>query len=192
MGWRWGSLPKDIGLHEVFILGLPYRNRKYRWLWPPILIGCGLHTLSAVLCRPLITLSSVLGGGTLRTCVLRPPGIYGPEEQRHLPRVVVSPPSFPGTRGRRSQADMACTLSGPSQLPVIASVFRQCSQATLMPTSPQSLRPTRVKAFSVPARPQFKSGRKKAMTPERLSCGCPEGRTVHLRLPVKVSHARKL
>ncbi|XP_012500393.1 PREDICTED: putative short-chain dehydrogenase/reductase family 42E member 2 [Propithecus coquereli] len=28
------------------------------------------------------------GGGTLRTCVLRPPGIYGPEEQRHLPRVV--------------------------------------------------------------------------------------------------------
>nr|XP_020821019.1 putative short-chain dehydrogenase/reductase family 42E member 2 [Phascolarctos cinereus] len=30
------------------------------------------------------------GGGTLRTCVLRPPGIYGPEEQRHLPRVVGS------------------------------------------------------------------------------------------------------
>ncbi|KAG8513517.1 LOW QUALITY PROTEIN: von Willebrand factor A domain-containing protein 3A, partial [Galemys pyrenaicus] len=27
------------------------------------------------------------GGGTLRTCVLRPPGIYGPKEQRHLPRV---------------------------------------------------------------------------------------------------------
>ncbi|XP_069860069.1 putative short-chain dehydrogenase/reductase family 42E member 2 [Dipodomys merriami] len=27
------------------------------------------------------------GGGPLRTCVLRPPGIYGPEEQRHLPRV---------------------------------------------------------------------------------------------------------
>ncbi|XP_005405125.1 PREDICTED: putative short-chain dehydrogenase/reductase family 42E member 2 [Chinchilla lanigera] len=27
------------------------------------------------------------GGGTLRTCVLRPPGIYGPEEQKHLPRV---------------------------------------------------------------------------------------------------------
>lgn len=33
----------------------------------------------------------VLGGGTLRTCVLRPPGIYGPEEQRHLPRVAVRP-----------------------------------------------------------------------------------------------------
>ncbi|XP_043831861.1 putative short-chain dehydrogenase/reductase family 42E member 2 [Dromiciops gliroides] len=30
------------------------------------------------------------GGGTLRTCVLRPPGIYGPEEQRHLPRVAGS------------------------------------------------------------------------------------------------------
>ncbi|NXU53486.1 D42E1 reductase, partial [Turnix velox] len=27
------------------------------------------------------------GGGTLYTCVLRPPGIYGPEEQRHLPRL---------------------------------------------------------------------------------------------------------
>ncbi|XP_010621743.1 putative short-chain dehydrogenase/reductase family 42E member 2 isoform X2 [Fukomys damarensis] len=27
------------------------------------------------------------GGGTLRTCVLRPPGIYGPGEQKHLPRI---------------------------------------------------------------------------------------------------------
>uniref|UniRef100_A0A8D2M7E2 3-beta hydroxysteroid dehydrogenase/isomerase domain-containing protein n=1 Tax=Zonotrichia albicollis TaxID=44394 RepID=A0A8D2M7E2_ZONAL len=27
------------------------------------------------------------GGGILHTCVLRPPGIYGPEEQRHLPRL---------------------------------------------------------------------------------------------------------
>uniref|UniRef100_A0A8C3I535 Short chain dehydrogenase/reductase family 42E, member 2 n=1 Tax=Chrysemys picta bellii TaxID=8478 RepID=A0A8C3I535_CHRPI len=27
-------------------------------------------------------------GDKLRTCVLRPPGIYGPGEQRHLPRVV--------------------------------------------------------------------------------------------------------
>eukprot|EP00062_Callorhinchus_milii_P008999 gi/632952711/ref/XP_007891999.1/ PREDICTED: putative short-chain dehydrogenase/reductase family 42E member 2 [Callorhinchus milii] len=30
------------------------------------------------------------GGNTLRTCVLRPPGIYGPQEQRHLSRVVVN------------------------------------------------------------------------------------------------------
>eukprot|EP00075_Anas_platyrhynchos_P035993 XP_027325246.1 putative short-chain dehydrogenase/reductase family 42E member 2 [Anas platyrhynchos] len=29
------------------------------------------------------------GGDKLHTCVLRPPGIYGPEEQRHLPRVAV-------------------------------------------------------------------------------------------------------
>ncbi|XP_039349427.1 putative short-chain dehydrogenase/reductase family 42E member 2 isoform X4 [Mauremys reevesii] len=29
----------------------------------------------------------VAGGDKLRTCVLRPPGIYGPGEQRHLPRV---------------------------------------------------------------------------------------------------------
>ncbi|NXG02217.1 D42E1 reductase, partial [Sakesphorus luctuosus] len=27
------------------------------------------------------------GGGTLHTCVIRPPGIYGPDEQRHLPRL---------------------------------------------------------------------------------------------------------
>ncbi|XP_005054607.1 PREDICTED: putative short-chain dehydrogenase/reductase family 42E member 2 [Ficedula albicollis] len=31
--------------------------------------------------------SSLAGGGILHTCVLRPPGIYGPEEQRHLPRL---------------------------------------------------------------------------------------------------------
>ncbi|MGH0161892.1 UNVERIFIED_CONTAM: hypothetical protein FKN15_042037 [Acipenser sinensis] len=30
------------------------------------------------------------GGTTLRTCVLRPPGIYGPEEWRHLQRVAVN------------------------------------------------------------------------------------------------------
>ncbi|KAF2976735.1 hypothetical protein EK904_009262 [Melospiza melodia maxima] len=30
---------------------------------------------------------SLEGGGILHTCVLRPPGIYGPEEQRHLPRL---------------------------------------------------------------------------------------------------------
>ncbi|NXG34883.1 D42E1 reductase, partial [Dromaius novaehollandiae] len=30
------------------------------------------------------------GGNKLHTCVLRPPGIYGPEEQRHLPRVAVN------------------------------------------------------------------------------------------------------
>lgn len=34
-------------------------------------------------------LSHILGGGRLHTCVLRPPGIYGPEEQRHLPRLAV-------------------------------------------------------------------------------------------------------
>ncbi|NWV34764.1 D42E1 reductase, partial [Grantiella picta] len=31
--------------------------------------------------------SPLQGGGILHTCVLRPPGIYGPEEQRHLPRL---------------------------------------------------------------------------------------------------------
>ncbi|KAK2533552.1 putative short-chain dehydrogenase/reductase family 42e member 2 [Columba guinea] len=31
--------------------------------------------------------SPLAGGGILYTCVLRPPGIYGPEEQRHLPRL---------------------------------------------------------------------------------------------------------
>ncbi|XP_059572306.1 LOW QUALITY PROTEIN: putative short-chain dehydrogenase/reductase family 42E member 2 [Alligator mississippiensis] len=31
--------------------------------------------------------SLLSGGDKLRTCVLRPPGIYGPQEQRHLPRI---------------------------------------------------------------------------------------------------------
>lgn len=31
--------------------------------------------------------SPLKGGGTLYTCALRPPGIYGPDEQRHLPRL---------------------------------------------------------------------------------------------------------
>ncbi|XP_027678855.3 putative short-chain dehydrogenase/reductase family 42E member 2 isoform X1 [Chelonia mydas] len=30
------------------------------------------------------------GGDKLHTCVLRPPGIYGPEEQKHLPRVLMN------------------------------------------------------------------------------------------------------
>ncbi|KAM9783596.1 putative short-chain dehydrogenase/reductase family 42E member 2 isoform 2-T2 [Syngnathus typhle] len=33
---------------------------------------------------------SLKGGGVLRTCVLRPCGIYGPEERRHLHRVMVN------------------------------------------------------------------------------------------------------
>ncbi|XP_013806342.2 LOW QUALITY PROTEIN: putative short-chain dehydrogenase/reductase family 42E member 2 [Apteryx mantelli] len=31
--------------------------------------------------------TALAGGGIFYTCVLRPPGIYGPEEQRHLPRL---------------------------------------------------------------------------------------------------------
>ncbi|KAM4531344.1 putative short-chain dehydrogenase/reductase family 42E member 2 isoform 1-T1 [Odontesthes bonariensis] len=34
--------------------------------------------------------SSLKGGGVLRTCVLRPCGIYGPEERRHLHRVMMN------------------------------------------------------------------------------------------------------
>ncbi|XP_068605920.1 putative short-chain dehydrogenase/reductase family 42E member 2 [Brachionichthys hirsutus] len=33
---------------------------------------------------------SLKGGGVLRTCVLRPSGIYGPDEERHLHRVMVN------------------------------------------------------------------------------------------------------
>ncbi|XP_056609326.1 putative short-chain dehydrogenase/reductase family 42E member 2 [Triplophysa dalaica] len=33
---------------------------------------------------------SIKGGGVLHTCVLRPSGIYGPEERRHLHRVMVN------------------------------------------------------------------------------------------------------
>ncbi|XP_060696950.1 putative short-chain dehydrogenase/reductase family 42E member 2 [Hemiscyllium ocellatum] len=34
--------------------------------------------------------TSLKGGKKFRTCVLRPPGIYGPQEQRHLARVAVN------------------------------------------------------------------------------------------------------
>ncbi|XP_053133140.1 putative short-chain dehydrogenase/reductase family 42E member 2 [Hemicordylus capensis] len=34
--------------------------------------------------------TSLAGGGRLYTCALRPPGIYGPEEQRHLPRLALN------------------------------------------------------------------------------------------------------
>lgn len=91
-------------------------------------------------CRPPTTLSCVLGGGTLRTCVLRPPGIYGPEEQRHLPRVAVRPPSLPRTRGRRSQVDVLCMLIGPWPLSR-GSVWARdslCWKATWTPTSSSS------------------------------------------------------
>lgn len=117
------GVPKETGLLSAQdILGLLDRMGRCGWLWPPILIGCGpphLHVL--LLYRPLTTLSSVPGGGTLRTCVLRPPGIYGPEEQRHLPRVAVGPPSLPVPRGR-SQVDTMGMLTGLLQLSVTASV----------------------------------------------------------------------
>ncbi|XP_075035805.1 putative short-chain dehydrogenase/reductase family 42E member 2 [Mixophyes fleayi] len=32
----------------------------------------------------------LMGGSRLLTCVLRPPGIYGPDERRHLPRLVAN------------------------------------------------------------------------------------------------------
>uniref|UniRef100_A0A8C5R0S1 Short chain dehydrogenase/reductase family 42E, member 2 n=1 Tax=Leptobrachium leishanense TaxID=445787 RepID=A0A8C5R0S1_9ANUR len=34
--------------------------------------------------------STLKGGGKLHTCVLRPPGIYGPDERRHLPRLATN------------------------------------------------------------------------------------------------------
>ncbi|NXW00730.1 D42E1 reductase, partial [Fregetta grallaria] len=43
--------------------------------------------IEKVFCHLRMVLSILLGGGILYTCVLRPPGIYGPEEQRHLPRL---------------------------------------------------------------------------------------------------------
>ncbi|XP_063170875.1 putative short-chain dehydrogenase/reductase family 42E member 2 [Candoia aspera] len=34
--------------------------------------------------------SPLAGGGKLHTCAIRPPGIYGPEEQRHFPRLALN------------------------------------------------------------------------------------------------------
>lgn len=102
-----------------------------RVLWTP-----ELHM--PLFCAP--PLSCVLGGGTLRTCVLRPPGIYGPEEQRHLPRVAVCPPSLPRTRGRRSQVDVLCLLIGSWSLSRGSVPARDslCWEATPTPTSSSS------------------------------------------------------
>lgn len=60
----------------------------------PLLSQCKTHTIciSHMLISKLSAnhvLFSLQGGDKLHTCVLRPPGIYGPEEQRHLPRVAV-------------------------------------------------------------------------------------------------------
>ncbi|KAH0631931.1 hypothetical protein JD844_019835 [Phrynosoma platyrhinos] len=38
----------------------------------------------------IFIVSYFTGGGKLYTCALRPPGIYGPEEQRHLPRLALN------------------------------------------------------------------------------------------------------
>lgn len=59
----------------------------------------------------------VIGGGLLQTCVLRPSGIYGPEERRHLHRVMVRPlistlfPLLPSlSLSDLSQIPDSCTL----------------------------------------------------------------------------------
>lgn len=89
-----GEVPKETGLLESqSIYAGHFMLDKGQEMWmalnsPP---SCAVTTLSCV-----------LGGGTLRTCVLRPPGIYGPEEQRHLPRVAVGPlPAFLGPEAER-------------------------------------------------------------------------------------------
>lgn len=48
------------------------------------------------------------GGGLLRTCALRPSGIYGPDERRHLYRVMVRRPRQQrGERGDTAPAESA-------------------------------------------------------------------------------------
>lgn len=69
-------------------------------------------------CEGLLRMISphVLGGGILHTCVLRPPGIYGPEEQRHLPRLAVCHLNFLTSR---VFCDMGTKLKGASLICVI-------------------------------------------------------------------------
>lgn len=142
---RGRGIPKEIGLlvaQSIYTgTSMPDEEQEV-WLTlsshPRVLRAPELHV--PLYCRPLTTLSCVLGGGTLRTCVLRPPGIYGPEEQRHLPRVAVRPPSLPRTRGRTSQVDVLCMLIGPWPLSR-GSVWARdslCWEATRTPTSSSS------------------------------------------------------
>ncbi|KAK2097680.1 hypothetical protein P7K49_023131 [Saguinus oedipus] len=65
-------------------------------------------------------LPCVLGGGILRTCVLRPPGIYGPEEQRHLPRVAVCHPHLQHPSQRRILAEVHTGPALPAHGPCIS------------------------------------------------------------------------
>ena len=39
----------------------------------------------------VLAASDSSGEGSLRTCALRLAGVYGPGEERHMPRIVVSP-----------------------------------------------------------------------------------------------------
>lgn len=67
--------------------------------------------LSLMLCDVFLHLVVVLrpeGGGLLRTCALRPSGIYGPDERRHLYRVMVRRARYQrGKRGNTGPVESA-------------------------------------------------------------------------------------
>lgn len=75
-----------------------------------------------------MVLSHVLGGGILHTCVLRPPGIYGPEEQRHLPRLAVCNLNFLTSR---VFYDMGKKLKGASLICIINWLILLGSNSTI-------------------------------------------------------------
>lgn len=93
---------------------------------------------------PLTVLSCALGGGILRTCVLRPPGIYGPEEQRHLPRVAVCHLS-PGLRHRRRLADVCVDWRPPAccHRVSLGAVSLPSLGLSLLGAAPTPIRPSR-------------------------------------------------
>lgn len=72
----------------------------------------------------------MIGGGLLQTCVLRPSGIYGPEERRHLHRVMVRPliPLF----HFHTLSSFTVSLSDLSQIPdscTLQAQLCQCAQS---------------------------------------------------------------
>lgn len=96
--------------------------------------------------RPLTSPPCILGGGTLRTCVLRPPGIYGPEEQRHLPRVAVCQPGS----GPEAQDEPGCCGNGSGPLQPTVSLWSNIASLGLSSgRCPYPSGPTRNKGLHV-------------------------------------------
>lgn len=97
------NLPQPVFLFACFVLfawvSTIHHCRAVKWLKPSLCWHMSLHWIyefclvwSPPTKKTCIFIPALIssGGGKLETCVLRPCGIYGPGERRHLHRVMVS------------------------------------------------------------------------------------------------------